>query len=95
MPLFSERSGGFPMGGSLDERKRNYLRNLAAGMIDYGDTDCLPAMDQIGNNYANWGRFYRGSDSYPLVREQFMRVKWEAVYNEGTRKKVRVSVTFF
>lgn len=95
LPLFSERSGGFPMGGSLDERKRNYLRNLAAGMIDYGDTDCLPTMDQIGNNYANWGRFYRGSDSYPLVSEQFMRVKWEAVYNEGTRKKVRVSVTFF
>ncbi len=41
------RKGGYPlpMGGNNQQKARAYLQSIAAGIIDYADTDSVPTMD--------------------------------------------------
>jgi hypothetical protein len=95
----TERMGGysFPMNASKpEERARAYLRCLAAGILDYADSDSVPNMDgdpfvdpMTGN--ASAYPTYRGMDSFPVVSEQWQRYRFEGSEN-GT---VTVSVTHY
>lgn len=110
LPLFAQqRMGGYPFPNppvpSLSNqavspttnRATAYLRCLAAGMIDYADTDFLPTMDgdPTTDPNQNSGRdypTYRGMDAYPLVSEQWQRYRLEPNSSQG---KVRYSVTTY
>jgi len=61
LPTFSTRKGGFPA-------SEDYLKTLAASIIDYADAD----------SDATVGPGYRGVDSYPFVNELFDRYEWIA-----------------
>ncbi|MFU8892221.1 MAG: hypothetical protein ACNA8L_01205 [Luteolibacter sp.] len=61
LPNFDARKGGFPA-------TEDYLKTLAASMIDYADED----------NDATSGPGYRGIDAYPFVNELFDRYEWVA-----------------
>lgn len=61
LPQFSSRGGGFPA-------SQNYLKTLAANIIDYADAD----------QDATLGKDYRGIDSYPFINEWFDRHEWIA-----------------
>jgi len=56
LSAFDTRKGGFPPG-------EDYLKTLAASLIDYADTD----------SDATTGPGYRGVDSYPFVNEMYDR----------------------
>ena len=58
IPTFEQRKGGFP-------DSDDYVKTLAASIIDYADTDSDPTS---GGDPAN-GDAYRGVDSYPFVTE--------------------------
>lgn len=100
LPTFAaERMGGYslPRGNATQAARANaYLRCLAAGMIDYADTDSEPSMD--GNPFAdpngsgaNGYPSYRGMDSYPVVTEQWQRYRLEP----STDGVVTYSVTHY
>lgn len=56
VPQFAERrQGGFPVGSGA-----SYFKTLAAGILDYADTDTTPRSE---------GNEYRGLDAHPLVTE--------------------------
>lgn len=87
LPNFApERMGGYslPRGNASQTARANaYLRCLAAGMIDYADTDSEPSMD--GNPFVDPSGSgakdypsYRGMDSYPVVTEQWQRYRLES-----------------
>ena len=59
LPLFENRKGGFPA-------SEDYLKTIAASIIDYADTD----------SDATTGTGFRGVDSYPFVNELFDRYEW-------------------
>jgi hypothetical protein len=59
LPNFSSRKGGL-------HRTEDYLKTLAASIIDYADTD----------QDATLGQGYRGVDSYPFLNEWFDRFEW-------------------
>ncbi|WP_411826654.1 pilus assembly PilX N-terminal domain-containing protein [Luteolibacter sp. AS25] len=59
IPDFESRKGGFPA-------TEDYVKTLAASIIDYADTD----------SDATTGTGYRGIDSYPFVNELFDRYEW-------------------
>ncbi|MES2982319.1 MAG: hypothetical protein V4727_08395 [Verrucomicrobiota bacterium] len=59
LPHFSNRRGGFPV-------SHDYLKTIAASIIDYADTNSDPTI----------GIGYRGIDSYPFVNELFDRYEW-------------------
>ncbi len=61
LPDFENRKGGFP-------DTEDYLKTLAASIIDYADEDSNPTI----------GPGYRGIDSYPFVNELFDRYEWIA-----------------
>jgi hypothetical protein len=61
LPEFSSRRGGFPV-------SEDYLKTLAASIIDYADAD----------QDATLGEGYRGIDSYPFINEWFDRFEWIA-----------------
>jgi hypothetical protein len=61
LPNFVTRKGGFPS-------TEDYLKSLAANIIDYADEDSDPTV----------GPGYRGIDSYPFVNELFDRYEWVA-----------------
>ncbi|MFK7851256.1 MAG: hypothetical protein AB8D78_09785 [Akkermansiaceae bacterium] len=71
LPDFSERKGGFPA-------TEDYLKTLAASIIDYADID----------SDATTGTGYRGVDSYPFVNELFDRYEWVG----GTSDTVKIEV---
>ncbi|MGJ8643674.1 MAG: hypothetical protein ACSHX9_09720 [Luteolibacter sp.] len=71
LPDFDDRKGGFPS-------EENYLRTLAASMIDYADEDSSSTFDDG----------YRGVDSYPFVNELFDRYEWTG----GGTDDVKVTV---
>jgi Tfp pilus assembly protein PilV len=68
----SQRQGGFPA-------TENYVRTLAASIIDYADTD----------SNATLAPGYRGVDSYPFVNELFDRYEW--VSSSGGNVQIKVS----
>lgn len=71
LPVFKSRRGGFPA-------SEDYLKTLAASVIDYADTD----------SNATIGTGYRGVDSYPFVNEIFDRYEWTG----GTTSTVKIQV---
>jgi hypothetical protein len=75
LPLFSNRRGGFS--GSEE-----YLKTLAASIIDYADEDSNPTM----------GIGYRGIDSYPFVNELYDRYEWVGSGNGDVSIKVETFV---
>lgn len=75
LPLFRTRQGGFPSG-------EDYLKTIAASMIDYADTDNEPTM----------GTGYRGVDSYPFVNELFDRYEWTGTANSQVTIRVTTYV---
>jgi hypothetical protein len=70
LPEFFERRGGFP---------DDYLKTLAAGMIDYADED----------GEATLGAGYRGLDAYPLLSEVFLRIGYNGLEFRDGRKFMR------
>ena len=74
LPDFSMRRGGFPA-------SEDYLKTLAASIIDYADKD----------SNATIGVGYRGIDSYPFVNELFDRYEWIA----GSDGHVNIKVETF
>ena len=109
LPGFAGRKGGYPLplqASGDAARQKAYLRCLAAGIIDYADTDALPTMDgnplvdvatKSTNPDASNSRpaerypSYRGVDAYPLVSEQWQRYRFEGSANN----QVQLSVTQF
>lgn len=87
------RKGGYPLplGGTNQHKARAYLQCLAAGMIDYADTDAVPTVggnailrpeDDTGASNARWDQHYpryRGIDAYPIVTKQWQRYRLESV----------------
>ncbi len=70
LPLFKERRGEkFPL--ELD-----YLKNIAASIIDYADADSDPTTSGS----------YRGIDSYPFVTEMADRYQWVSKRKESPIK---------
>ena len=91
LPNFENRAGGFTLSAPASKTGQNpqgfaYLECLAAGMIDYADTDSLPTI--------NLGE-YRGMDSYPLVNEQWERYRFEGTTKDATNEYVLFSVTHY
>ena len=75
LPNFgSTRKGGLT---NLD-----YVKTLAASMIDYADAD----------SSATAGADYRGYDSYPLVNEIYTMKWWTKTYPQGGTNWVEVSM---
>jgi hypothetical protein len=74
LPNFSSRRGGFPA-------SEDYLKTLAASIIDYADVD----------HDATVGAGYRGIDSYPFVNELYDRYEWI----ESPEGKVNIQVETF
>jgi len=81
---FAQRSGAYPFPARSDSKSqtaascRAYLQSLAAGMLDYADTDSVPTSYQ---GTATAGA-YRGSDSAPYVTEHFIRY-WQLLPQEA------------
>ena len=71
LPDFDARKGGL-------FASEDYLKTLAASMIDYADAD----------SNATVGNGYRGVDSYPFVNELFDRYEWTG----GGANDVKVTV---
>jgi hypothetical protein len=71
LPLFEQRKGGFPA-------SQDYLKTLAASIIDYADAD----------QDATVGPDHRGVDSYPFVNVLFDRYEWVG----GTANSIRIEV---
>lgn len=59
LPQFETRKGGFPT-------DQDYLRTLAANLVDYADADCN----------ATGGASYRGVDSYPFMTSIYYQFTW-------------------
>lgn len=95
----TERMGGysFPVRNSnVQERARAYLRCLAAGILDYADSDSVPNMDgdplvDPVTGSASAYPTYRGMDSFPVVSEQWQRYRFEG----SESGSVTVSVTHY
>lgn len=66
IPSFETRKGDFPEG-------EDYLKTIAASIIDYADTD----------SDATTGTGYRGIDSYPFVNEIADRYEWLKASPDG------------
>ena len=86
LPDFSRRCGGYPLGGSEDERRFNYLQCLAAGILDYADSDSYPLLVEGA---------YRGTDAHPLVTEQWQRYRFERTYTEGGDRFIEFSISTY
>jgi hypothetical protein len=87
------RKGGYPLplGGDNQQKARAYLQCLAAGILDYADTDALPTMDGepllkpeedngTKNGPQQWADHYpryRGVDAYPVVSKHWQRYRLE------------------
>lgn len=94
LPDFETRAGGLPVSSGVATRPA-YLMNLAAGIIDYADTDCVPTIDPLTAGADADQGSYRGCDSYPLVNEQFLVNEWKGSRKVGTRWELRFAVTFY
>lgn len=88
LPDFKKRAGGYPLPrilpvtrGNLDKHQYNYLKCLAAGMIDYADKDSMPSINSRkggnGNESNESNIEYRGTDSFPLISEYWQRYRFE------------------
>lgn len=86
LPEFSQRGGGYPLPRRValtqrDEHQMAYLKNLAAGMIDYADKDALPSINVAfggaGSESDEANIEYRGTDAHPLVNEYWQRHRFE------------------
>ncbi len=67
MPDFKDRKGGFP---------DDYLKTLAAGAMDYADTDSEPSVS-VGN--------YLGLDAYPQLSEIVLHINFLGSGKVGSR----------
>lgn len=74
LPLFENRKGGFPA-------TEDYLKTIAASMIDYADKD----------SDGTTGTGYRGVDSYPFCNELFDRYEWIS----GSATSISIKVETF
>ncbi len=86
LPDFRQRAGGFPLPrrapiAQRDVHQRAYLKNLAAGMLDYADKDAVPSISVAaggaGDESAEANIEYRGTDAHPLVNEYWQRHRFE------------------
>jgi len=110
-PNRAGRKGGYPLplGGNNQQKARAYLQCLAAGIIDYADTDAVPTMngdpllnpaDDNGskNRPADWDQHYpryRGMDAYPVVSKQWQRYRLEQNETVDGASFVFFSVTHY
>ncbi|MES2597741.1 MAG: pilus assembly PilX N-terminal domain-containing protein [Verrucomicrobiota bacterium] len=96
LPNFKSRAGGYPRPRNAGNREINqmaYLKNLAAGMLDYADMDGLPSINVPSGGAASpvdeTAIEYRGADSYPVVNEYWQRYR----FDEFLGRHVKVSIT--
>jgi hypothetical protein len=110
-PNRAGRKGGYPLplGGNNQQKARAYLQCLAAGIIDYADTDNVPTMDGDPllrpeddngsmNRPADWDQHYpryRGMDAYPVVSKQWQRYRLEETQTAEGASFVFFSVTHY
>lgn len=94
LPNFSYRGGNqFTLQSNFGE-PHSYLQNIAAGILDYADTDSYPTIkDGLTPETRDVG-YYRGMDSYPLVNEFFYFYKHEG-FIEGSPRKQKIGYTIF
>jgi len=91
LPDFDERRGGYPLGADPEFA---YLQCLAAGIIDYADTDSMPTMKVLNETDPVTMRGeYRGMDAFPIVSEQWQRYRFESSYTEDGSQFIDYSVT--
>lgn len=96
LPDFSGRRGGYPLGATDEERSFNYLQCLAAGIIDYADTDSMPTMKVLNEtDPMTMLGVYRGMDAFPVVSENWQRYKFESTYIQDGDRYINYSVTHF
>jgi len=78
LPLFESRKGAFP---------EDYVKTLAASMIDYADRDSMSTvMNPTFNLPYNPDQdkdSYRGIDNFPLVNEFFVKIALRRTVPEG------------
>ena len=87
MDGFAKRAGAFPYAEpNTFVNAPAYLQNLAAGILDYADTDCLPTVQE---------NLYRGFDAAPVIHEHILMHRWESSAVSGTRRIVRYTATFY
>lgn len=94
LPEFDTRAGAFPLVAPAG-KPAAYLQSLAAGILDYADSDCLPTVDPDSALASVDQGVYRGCDSFPLVNESFLLSRWEETTQSNGRWKMRFSVTFY
>lgn len=71
LPQFAQRKGAFP---------EDYLRTLAASMIDYADEDSYPTVSAAQPPFgADAASAFRGMDSMPVVNECFLRLMIQSI----------------
>ncbi|MCB1209983.1 MAG: hypothetical protein KDK97_11680 [Verrucomicrobiales bacterium] len=104
---FGQRGGAFPYPGGVnatmdEDTCRNYIRSLAASMIDYADLDSLPTAlfegdDRLPSEQSSVpsDARYRGLDSFPLVSESFLMNNWVSRTTANNRLVIRFSLVFF
>lgn len=84
---FAKRGGAFPFTEPTPlDNAPAYLQNLAAGIIDYADTDSTPVFQQ---------GLYRGFDSAPVIHEHILMHRWENSTIRDGRRMVRYTATFY
>lgn len=76
-PAFEDRKGGFP---------ENYVKTLAANVIDYADIDDRPTL---------LDGEYRGIDSYPLTTELALKVDYQNKAEVGGRQYLNFNIRLF
>lgn len=105
------RKGGYPLplGGTNQQKARAYLQCLAAGIIDYADTDAVPTMDGdpllkpeedngSKNSLQEWRQHYpryRGIDGFPVVSKQWQRYRLEGTQTADGASFAIFSVTHY
>ncbi len=97
LPNFKQRAGGYPLprsaGTDLVAHQMAYLKNLAAGMLDYADKDAVPSVNVAagggGGAEDEKAIEYRGTDSHPLVNEYWQRYR----FDEYLGRYVKCSIT--
>jgi hypothetical protein len=86
LPDFARRRGGYCLGSSEAERDFNYLQCLAAGILDYADSDPYPILIE---------GVCRGTDAHPFVSEQWQRYRFERTYTEDGDRFIEFSITHY
>ncbi len=90
LPLFPQRKGAFP---------EDYLKTLAASILDYADTDSMSTVENPGitipYQLANDENAFRGIDSFPLGNEFYLKFTYDGYELESGGARLFFKATPF